>query len=373
MKKLNILKPIGYCLIASMVIGCSDSPRKAEYKKSTSLPTLEVPPDLISPQTEDALFVPENVEQKGSVTFSDYTKEQATEKSGTVHFSDSTKTIGILPTSDTVQVKREGNMRWLEIQANPEIVWNKVKQFWEAEGFLLTRENPKIGILETEWKENKSDIPQDVIRKYLGKVLDFAYDASTRDRFKVRLERGDASNTTALYLTHQGAQEVAKGETFAWQSRPSDPELEAEMLNRFVVFLGMNQNQADYLLAETSESTESSTKLMHTSDGQLSLLINTNFERTWRRVGLGLERIGCTIEDHDREEGMYLVVYKKPFEEEGIFSKFFKRGKNAKNRQFLVGLVEEKQSTRVIVLSKDQEKQTMLTKEILTSLYEQMR
>jgi len=373
MKKINILKPIGYCLIASIMIGCSDSPRKAEYKKSTSLPTLEMPPDLISPETEDALFVPES-KVKDSVTFSDYSKEQATEKEGTIHFADSTKEIGVLPLSDVVQVKRAGSHRWLEIQANPEVVWDKVKKFWQAEGFLLTRDNPKIGILETEWKENKADIPQDGIRKYLGKVLDFAYDASTRDKFKVRLERGTTPDTTELYLTHQGAQEVAKNDTFVWQNRPADPELEVEMLNRFVVFLGMNQNQADSLLAETSENAESFSQLMHTKEGQFSLLIHDEFERTWRRIGLGLERIGCTIEDHDREEGMYLVIYKKQTEEEdGILSKFFKRKKNSQNQKFLVGLVEEKQDTRVVVLSKNEENQTIIAKEILTALYEQMR
>jgi len=371
--KLNILKPIGCCLIASIIIGCSDSPRKAEYKKSTSLPTLEMPPDLISPETEDALFVPES-KQEESVTFSDYSKEQATEKSGTIHFSDSTKKIGVLPMSDSVQVKREGNHRWLEIQANPEIVWDKIKKFWQTEGFLLARENPKIGILETEWKENKADIPQDGVRKYLGKILDFAYDASTRDKFKVRLERGSAPDTTELYLTHQGAQEVAKGETFAWQGRPSDPELEAEMLNRFVVFLGMNQNQADSLLAETSENREAPAKLMRAHDGQLSLLIHSEFEGAWRRVGLGLERIGCSIEDHDREEGMYLVIYKKPLEEEeGVLSKFFKRRKDSQNQNFLIGLIDEKQDTRVVILSKNQENQPVIAKEILTSLYEQLR
>ncbi len=36
------------------------------------------------------------------------------------------------------------------------------------------------------------------------------------------------------------------------------------------------------------------------------------FDRAWRRVGLALDRIGFTVEDRDRTQGLYFVRYVDP-------------------------------------------------------------
>ena len=93
--------------------------------------------------------------------------------------------------------------------------------------------------METDWAENRADIPQDFIRRILEKVTSALYSAATRDKFRTRLERGETPGTTELYVSHRGAEEVSQGENFVWQPRASDPELEAEMLNRLIVYLGV--------------------------------------------------------------------------------------------------------------------------------------
>jgi len=42
--------------------------------------------------------------------------------------------------------------------------------------------------METDWAENRTKIPQDIIRRTLGRVLDSLYDSGERDKFRARLE-----------------------------------------------------------------------------------------------------------------------------------------------------------------------------------------
>jgi outer membrane protein assembly factor BamC len=55
--------------------------------------------------------------------------------------------------------------------------------------------------------------------------------------------------------------------------------------------------------------------------------VDDNFDRSWRRVGLGLDRSGFTVEDRDRAAGLYFVRYVDPKlatqDEPGFFSKLF--------------------------------------------------
>ncbi len=90
-------------------------------------------------------------------------------------------------------------------------LWPQVKEFWLQEGFLIKKEDPRVGILETGWLENRADIPQGMIRNVLGKVIDSVYSAATRDQYRTRLERGADPGTTEIYVTHRGVEEVVSG------------------------------------------------------------------------------------------------------------------------------------------------------------------
>jgi outer membrane protein assembly factor BamC len=58
--------------------------------------------------------------------------------------------------------------------------------------------------------------------------------------------------------------------------------------------------------------------------------MNESFDRTWRRVGLALDRIGFTVEDRDRAQGIYFVRYVDPDvnqkDNRGFFARLFSRG-----------------------------------------------
>lgn len=343
---------------------------KAEYKKSRSLPPLEVPPDLTSSTIDDALVVPD-IDPDGTATFSAYSEERQDPQAK--------PTETVLKQQENITVERDGDKRWLLMQGQPEQIYPKIREFWQDAGILLKLEDPRIGIMETDWIENRADIPKDPIRSFLSKALDSLYSASTRDKFRVRLERGKDEGTTEVYVTHRGVEEVVQGESTVFQERPSDPELEIEMLNRLVVFFGVDDKKAKTLLAKESGGGPRA-QLARDAEGNSALSLNEDFSRAWRRTGLALDRVGFTVEDRDRSRGVYYVRYIDPLKDDkkrGFLSKlaFWKDGDKPDNNQYVVSVVgEENAATRIVVLNKEGVRENSDTSNrILALLEEQLK
>ena len=289
--------------------GCSTSlfeSKRIDYKSAKQMPqTLEIPPDLTAPTRDDRFAVPD-VSPRGVATFSAYNADRSAQPSAA-------GTADVLATPDTMRIERAGSQRWLVVAGVPEQLWPEIKDFWLELGFILNVDSPEIGVMETDWAEDRAKIPQDFIRSTLGKVLDGMFSTPERDKFRTRLEQGKDAGTVEIYISHRGMMEIypteAKDSTI-WQPRPADPELEAEMLRRLMVRLGAEEARADAAL--TSVPTEERARITAGSDGQVSLSMEEPFDRAWRRVGLALDRIGFTVEDRDRAQGLYFVRYVDP-------------------------------------------------------------
>ena len=224
-----------------------------------------------------------------------------------------------------VRLERDGQQRWLVVDRSAESVWPIVNAFWKENGFTYTIEQQQLGLLETEWAENRAKIPQDFIRRTLGKVLDGIYSSGERDKFRTRIERNSKGGVD-IFVTHRGMSEEYKDQTKTgtiWQPRPSDPQLEAEFLSRLMVKLGVSQEQAK---ASTVTGTQPVTEKLvtKTTNGVTSLVLAESFDVAWRRVGLALDRTGFTVEDRDRSKGVYFVRYVDTTKEEkGFFAGLF--------------------------------------------------
>ncbi|MEZ5543197.1 MAG: outer membrane protein assembly factor BamC [Pseudomonadota bacterium] len=363
---------IGIVLAGALLAGCGTMDRlapgreKIDYRKSKVIDTLEVPPELSSSTINEA---PDTLESAGA-SLSGAGAAQPARETGTV-----------MPVPADMRVERDGNQQWLVVQGDPEKVWPRVREFWLQQGFLLRLEDPRVGILETGWNENRADIPQGIIRNALGKVLDPVYSAATRDKYRVRLERGSAAGTTEIYLTHRGVQEVIKGGTAdassVWEPRPSDPELEAEMLKRMLVFLGVEEHKAQGMLAQRAQQ-EQRAELVDDSSGVL-LLVKEDYSRAWRRTGVALDRVGFTVQDRDRSSGTYYVKYNDPLgeqNEKGLLSKlaFWSSDDDKAGDEYRIELQAEGPNTHVIVRNGKGDRDSGATaRRILTLLEEQLR
>ena len=285
---------------------------KVDYKSNAEVKTtpLEVPPDL-SQLTRDTRYTLPN----GS------TVSASSLPSGQLGLRQ--PTVAPERIAD-VQMERLGNQRWLRIQKPVDQVWDKVKTFWTNSGFALTTDNPQLGLMETDWAENRAKLPQDFIRRTLGKVLDSLYSTGERDKYRIRLERVD-DNTTEIFVTHRGMEEVYssvdKSRT-QWQPRPNDPTLEIEMMRRLMVALGTSEPMADQAVAQVTPSPS----VVTLPQGQTVLQFADRFDVAWRRASLALDRAGFTIEDRDRKAGLFYIRYvdrPNEAEEPGFFARLF--------------------------------------------------
>jgi outer membrane protein assembly factor BamC len=348
--------------------------RRVDYKREVvGGEDLEVPPDLTKPSPTDTLPVPD-LALGDTATYSQYAAERS-ERPRIGAGSD------VLPEMDDIEVRRDGDKRWLVIQADPDQVWPKVVSFWRENGILLVQEDPTVGVMETGWLENRADIKNDFITDAVRSVFDGLYTAATRDQFRVRLEEGRAPDTTELYLTHRGMQQkiTTTGDTErpVWEPRPNDPELEAEMLRRIMVYLGVADKRAERALARQGEL-EPRSQLIKDRDGRAALLIDEDFSRAWRITGVALDRVGFLVEDRDRSVGTYYVRYRDPTEtrEKGLLSKlaFWSSDEPPAQEEYRITLIAEGPKTRVRVLDdQGQPDNSGTATRILTLLQEQIR
>jgi outer membrane protein assembly factor BamC len=347
-------------VLALLAGGCSKSivpTKKIDYKSASKEQgsALEVPPDLPKPATNERYALPEGP-SRSTATYSEYRQDRPARA----------QESGILPAVQSARIERAGTQRWLVVEAPPETVWPVLREFWQEMGFLIAVDNPEIGIMETDWAENRAKIPQSLVRNVLGKVLEQAYSTPELDRFKVRIERGAKQGSTEVYVTHRGAYEMyvadanlrQTGKTM-WQPRQSDPNLEAEMLTRLMVRLGTPENVATNAVKQAK--VEPRAALGKGADGVPVLTLKDDFDRAWRRVGLSLDRLGFSVQDVDRAAGLYYIRYLNPpapsKEETGFLDRlaFWKKDSNdgGKPEDYRVSVAGAGAGTQVTVLSSD--------------------
>ena len=313
---------------------------KIDYKSASKGSSLEVPPDLKQLSRETRYAVP-----GGVVSANALQAGQAAQPSGT---EAAPKGLG------DVRIERNGHQRWLVINRPADKLWEPVREFWLENGFTLATDQANIGIMETDWAENRAKIPQDFIRSTLGKVLDSLYSTGERDKFRTRMER-NTEGGTEIYVSHRGMVEVYNSstkESTAWQPRPADPELETEFLRRMMVKLGVSQEQVKAVAA--SSAPRPPVARAASVSGIPVVQIDEGFDRAWRRVGLALDRTGFTVEDRDRNQGLYFVRYVEPKDdqkERGFFGKLFGSDKAVPPLKYRIVVRSQGEATTVSVLN----------------------
>ncbi|RQU84611.1 outer membrane protein assembly factor BamC [Burkholderia cenocepacia] len=300
------------------------APDRVNYKNTGSAPPLAVPSDLKPVQTTQQFVAPPTNAGLGTLP------PRATTQAGNA-------TDGIPSAQDPLgmHIERDGDRRWLVVDGRtPEQLWPILKEFWQENGFSLKTDAPSTGIMATDWAENRANIPDDWFRRTIGRVIDFAYSSGTRDRFRTLVNRTSDGNTD-ISITHSAMEEMMVGPqggtSSRWEERPRNPVLEAVFLSKLMQKFGLTDAQAKQLLTDARPSTAPA-QVSDTSGGAATLQLAESFDRAWLRVGLALDRTNFTVDNRDREKGMYTVRYANSMEElkrDGLFGKLFYGGPSA--------------------------------------------
>ena len=382
-------------VLVAALSGCTSvgnmfSSDKVDYRGGARQTTgLDVPPDLTQLARDNRAQV-----QGGSVSATTFQQGGAAAKPATATAATSAGSVA-LASAGEVNLVREGTGRWLRTTQTPEQVWPQLREFWQERGFELTTAQADIGLMETNWNENRAKLPQDIIRATIGKVFDGLYSSGERDMYRTRVERisgntAGGSGSTEIYISHRGMTEVyttQQKDATAWQPRPNDPQLEAEMLSRLMLKLGAKDELAKAaLIASATPAAQKAAPVVSApkpsaralSEVPDALQVADGFERAWRRVGQSLDRHGFTIEDRDRKQGLFFLRYADPTqagkEEPNFFQRLFSKDAPPSPIRYRVSVKSEGERSTVTVLDdKGQLQSNDVGKRILNLLMDDLR
>lgn len=309
----------GLCL---SLASCSFFDRRPdkEYADSRSVSKLEIPPDLTQPSWSERTAVPGDEAVRASAR----QQGAAAAGAGVVGGAPGAGQPGqsnVIPDFTDITVGKDGNTRWLEVQAPADSIWPELVEFWRDQGIDLERNEPVLGVMQTEWVAQRQSLPGFGIQGVLTSVTGVLKGGvGIRERYRTRVERrGDS--TTDIYITSERAELTADQmddeQTPEWGMVPPDPGADAEMLTRLMVFLGTNEERAQEAVAT---ATGSGVSIGIVSEGDAPVLVvDDEFDSVWRLTGVALDRAGLYVEQQDRAAGTYYFTYTEDRREKRSF------------------------------------------------------
>ena len=155
----------------------------------------------------------------------------------------------VLPEIIGATIQSDQGRSWLEIDADAEVVWRKLTEFWAFEGIDLVAYQPESGLMETDWFVKTKPAGAGVSAIAADLLNAFTARRTALDKFTLRLERDGASGTK-LFITHRGREKIVKEyqspskiSEFAWVERAQDPEKVAQLLQTIVLLFDSNAEE----------------------------------------------------------------------------------------------------------------------------------
>ena len=327
-------------LLSVLISGCESIPGLDEvvpdntkkYRKAETMPPLDVPPDLSTTRINDEIAG----SQKSTATYSEFEEAANNPLASKYNITPDVKP----------SLSGEGDTRHLIVPGEREDTWRRLLEFWSQKGIEIKRKDMRIGLMDTE---STSD--------------DYAY--------RVRIERGDTSKVSQVYVGAAGVE--------------ANAQKDEAMLRQLADFLGAlhQQDQAKTQALKESQPQVAAVKtvLLDETGGQQSLLVEQDFADVWRRVGRVLDSKGFAVEDRDRSRGVYFVRYIDPFneiekDEEGLLSKlaFWKDdAEKSPEKFYYIKLISDAENTKIIVLDAEETRTSSDTaKRLLGLIQEQL-
>ncbi|MFW5450143.1 MAG: outer membrane protein assembly factor BamC [Methylophagaceae bacterium] len=327
-------------LVATLVAACGALPaldevvpdNTKEYRRAETMPPLDVPPDLSTERIKDDIAGTKN----DAATYSEF--EEAANNPLTSKYNITPETKPSL--------SGEGDARHLIVPNDRETAWQKLLDFWAQNSVVIKRQDQRIGLMDTEAGSD-----------------DYGY--------RVRMERGETSKISKLYVSGTGFE--------------ANPQKNEAMLRQVAEFFGSfhQEEKAKVAAVKASEPQQATVKtlLIDETGGQQSLFVEQDFTDVWGRVGRILDSKGFTVEERDRSRGIYFVRYIDPFtaaeqEEEGILSKLaFWRDDAEKSPEeyYYIKLISDAENTKIIILDTEETRTSSDTaKRLLGLMQEQL-
>jgi len=347
---------------AALLAGCSKlvpkldevlPDNRVEYRKSKTMPDLEIPPELTTDAIRDRMAIPEGGD---TATYSTY-QERVAER----------KKQQELERSANEAVRVLDNEHLLAVSGAIPQIWPQLVGLMQGQlGYELELNDEELGIIETVWIENE--------------------EALRREKFKIFAEPGEEAGTTVLYISNRAEELTQQSGEMVWVATTRDVEREKILVARVREALGMGDGQtapatapaetpvaqayplegeAATAAAETSAAAGEETAEIDPGEGKASLVsagagkvylsVQEGFTAAWRSTGDALERAGYDVDQADKDRGIYYI--RVPAREgeaakRGVMAKL-KFWDNEESHELQVNLTGVGEKTELVVLDKE--------------------
>ena len=281
-------------LLTAVFAGCQ-SDLDMRYLDASVGDKLELPPDLIEYEAVSSFELPQ--------TFSG-DDESVRDR------------VPVLAKVESLRLNGSEDFYWLSVEEPVDNLYQLVKNFWASEGYRLIKDEPVIGVMETEWivKEVGSTEPAG---NWLERLFGEDDLSAIQDQFKTRIER-DAQGRSRIYIVHRGAEynyvletedkggpvNAPDDEYSDWRYRLPDPELETEMLSRLMIYLGLKREQVDLQLESVKMFQPRAFIRQDVEENSPFLIIRDPYQIAWNRMYHNLERLNFGIESAEFKSGL---------------------------------------------------------------------
>lgn len=283
--------------LALTLAGCSRLPRldevlpdrRTEYRKSESLPDLEVPPDLTTDRIQDSLAVPE-IGDDGIASYSTYQERVSARK----------QTREALQ-ADADSVAQLADEQVVFVPSNTEGAFEALRSFWADKNVPLDLDDTELGVLETAWLENTS--------------------GDSRERFKVFAEAGADGKSTVLYVSREAQARSGPEDPVGWAPSSPDGARLASFANALREHFGLS-TQTDGLasggdpagttgsglaVAASAGAATAPAELFSAGEGRVFLSVPQDFAVVWARLESAITGAGLKVVDADRSRGSFRI------------------------------------------------------------------
>lgn len=280
-------------LAAAILVGCGKN-LDTRYLDASLGRSLELPPDLDRVEVDSQFELPR--------VFSGDDPERR-------------DAVPVLVKVESLRLQGSGDFYWLEVDAGIEDLYDKLRGFWASEGYRLVIDEPVIGIMMTEWIF-KEEGGQDPNASWLQRLLEPKNLAASQDQFRTRIERIEGG-PNRVYIVHRGTSFQQAAPTSDrndaqnqldfdsdWSFRQSEPELEIEMLSRLMVYLGLQEAEAEQQIADLRMFTPRAYYYVDADGNSPYLILRDAYHVAWNRVYHQLERMNFEIELSEFRSGL---------------------------------------------------------------------
>jgi len=170
---------------------------------------------------------------------------------------------------------------------------------WRDEKSRVARTEPVAGIMATQWRPARAIAGTNILRNLVAGDEEFT-------RIAFRLER--AGGGARLFARSQAASKAAVDADPSpadtdWPPRSHNPENTSALLNRFMVFLGVEQQRARGILgAEQASAVVDDAVVQRTASGT-EMVLHRGYQSSFRQVLNALQTMEYSIVSSDDNSG----------------------------------------------------------------------